>query len=169
MTRENGPDLPPADPEEVARAIVLRRLTAAPRTRSELQRSLRERNVPDEVGQRVLDRFTEVGLIDDAQYAAAFTESRRQRSGWSRRAIAAKLHDRGVPRDVIAEALAAVDGDDELQTARDLAARRWERTRTLAPEVRRRRIAAMLARRGYSGSVVSSVLLDLESEEPDVG
>ncbi len=166
--REKQSDAPPADPEEVARAIVLRRLTASPRTRAELERSLRERNVPDDVGERVLDRFTEVGLIDDAQYAAAFTESRRQRSGWSRRAIAAKLRERGVPRDLILEALTDVGGDDEMHTARDLAGRRWERSGTLAPEVRRRRMAAMLARRGYSASVVSTVLAELESGEPNV-
>lgn len=165
---EHQTETPPADPEEVARAIVLRRLTASPRTRAELERSLRERNVPDDVRERVLDRFTEVGLIDDAQYAAAFTESRRQRSGWSRRAIEAKLRERGVPRDVITEALVDVGGDDELRTARELASRRWERSGALAPEVRRRRMAAMLARRGYSATVVATVLTELGSGEPDV-
>ncbi len=154
--------VPPADPEAVARAVVLRRLTLAPRTRAELQRSLRDRLVPDDVAATVLDRFTELGLIDDVQYAESFTESRRRRGGWSRRAIAAKLSQRGVPRDVATEALAQVSGDDELQTALDLARRRWSRSPGIDPAVRRRRMAGMLARRGYSASIVSHVLTELE-------
>lgn len=157
--------LPPADPEALARSIVLRRLTLAPRTRAELQRSLRDRLVPDEVAVMVLDRFTELGLINDVQYAEAFTESRRRRGGWSRRAIAAKLSERGVPRDIADGALEQVNAEDELDTALDLARRRWARGTGLDRQVRRRRMAAMLARRGYSSSVVGTVLAELEQAD----
>lgn len=158
----------PADPESVARAIVLRRLTLAPRTRAELERSLRDRLVPDEVAETVLDRFTDVGLIDDTQYAVSFTDSRRRRGGWSRRAIAAKLAQRGVPRDIAEEALSQVNADDELTTALDLARRRWPRTAGLDQHVRRRRMAAMLARRGYSSGTVSTVLQDLAGSDAEL-
>jgi regulatory protein len=160
--------VPPADPEAVARSVVLRRLTAAPRTRAELQRSLRDRFVPDDVAATVLDRFTELGLINDVQYAESFTESRRLRGGWSRRAIAAKLSQRGVPRDIATDALAQVSGDDELHTALDLARRRWSRGGDIAPAVKRRRLAAMLARRGYSASVVGQVLARVDGGDEDV-
>lgn len=146
----------------MARAIVLRRLTLAPRTRAELQRSLREKNVSDEVAVAVLDRFTDVGLIDDRQYAQAFTDSRRRRQGWSRRAIAAKLAERGVAREVVEEALRDVGAEDELQTARQIARGRWERSAGLDRVVRRRRLAALLTRRGYSSGVVGAVLSELD-------
>lgn len=158
---EGAADDVPADAGQVARAIVLRRLTMAPRTRAELRRTLQQRQVPDEVAERVLDRFSEVGLVDDVQYAATFTESRRHRSGWSRRAITAKLSERGVPRDVIAEAVERMDPDDELHNARALAHTKWPRTEGLDDVVRRRRMAGLLARRGYSGSVVAKVLQEL--------
>lgn len=155
--------LPPADPEAVARAIVLRRLTVAPRTRAELAKSLQDKLVPTDVAQSVLDRFTELGLIDDVEYAASFTESRRSRQGWSRRAIAAKLREKGVPREIADEALETVGGDDELRTALDLGRRRWERMAGLDREVRRRRLSGMLARRGYSYGVVSAVLAEVDA------
>ena len=159
--------VPPADPEAVARTIILRRLTLAPRTRAELERTLRERNVPDEVSVRMLDRFTELGLIDDTAYASMFTESRRQRDGWSRRAIAAKLRERGVPREVAEDALSGIDSDEEFATALSLGRRRWDRTAGLDPAVRQRRLAGMLARRGYSYGTVSRVLTQLGDAHDD--
>lgn len=109
----------------------------------------------------MLDRFTELGLIDDAAYATMFAESRRQRDGWSRRAIAAKLSERGVPRDVAEQAIEAIDADDEFDTALSLGRRRWDRSSGLDPLVRRRRLAGVLARRGYSHGTVSRVLQQL--------
>ncbi len=154
--------VPPADPESLARAIVLRRLTLAPRTRAELEKALRDRLVPDDVAHGVLDRFTDLGLIDDVEYAAAFTESRRLRQGWSRRAIAAKLRERGVPREIADEALDTVGAEDELHTALDLGRRRWARTAGLERDVRRRRLSGMLARRGYSYGVVAAVMAEVD-------
>ncbi|MFN8126139.1 MAG: regulatory protein RecX [Candidatus Nanopelagicales bacterium] len=153
------------DPEALARTIVLRRLTGSARTRAELEKALAAKSVPAEVAEAVLDRFTELGLIDDAEYAAAFTESRRHRGGWSRRAMQAKLRERGVPRDLVTEAMATVDADDERASALALARRRWNTSVPL--EVRRRRLTAMLARRGYSHDIVHSVLRAVEAESPD--
>lgn len=155
---------PDADPVAVARAIVLRKLTMAPRTRAELTTALARRNVPADAAEAVLDRFTEVGLIDDSQLAATFTESRREREGWSRRAIAAKLRDKGVERDVIDEALGQVSAEDEERTALDLARRRYPRLAGLDADVRRRRLAGLLARRGYSSSVVMATISAVEAE-----
>ena len=87
----------PADPEQVARTILLRRLEAAPRTRAELATTLRERNVPDEVALRVLDRFEEVGLIDDRVFARMWVESRQRGRNLSGRALRSELRRKGVP------------------------------------------------------------------------
>jgi len=57
------------DPEETARQICLRMLATAPKTRAQLAGALRRRGVPDDAATAVLDRFAEVGLIDDAGLA----------------------------------------------------------------------------------------------------
>ena len=72
---------------------------------------LARRGVPDEVAERVLDRFGEVDLIDDAAYARAWVESRHSGRGLARRALAYELRQRGVADADAAEALEAVDAE----------------------------------------------------------
>ena len=75
------PEDDPGDPEAVAKAICLRLLTAAPRPRAGLTQALQRRGIPPEVIEAVLDRFTEVGLVDDQAYAEAFVASRHRDRG----------------------------------------------------------------------------------------
>ena len=91
-----GPDENPdreADPREVARAIALRQLTMAPRTRKQLAEKLAAKEVPAEVALEVLDRFEEVGLVDDKAFAQGWVHSRS--SGRGRRALAQELRTQG--------------------------------------------------------------------------
>lgn len=137
------------DAAAVARTIILRQLTAAPRSRAQLEQALARRSVPDEVAERVLDRLEEVGLVDDASYAESFVRSRRADRGLARRALAVELRARGVAPEVAEEALAGIDADDERASAHGLVRRRAPATRGLDPVRRRRRLVAMLARKGY--------------------
>jgi regulatory protein len=165
----SGADLTPeADPESVARAIVLRRLTAAPRTRAQLADDLLERSVPAEVADRVLDRFTEVGLVDDAAYAQAWVRSRQAGRGLARAALRRELRDRGVPEAVVDEAVGEVSADEEQRSAADLVARRLPSTRGLPGERRTNRLLGMLLRRGYPSGLAIAVVreaLTAESQE----
>src|ERR1700744_4712579 len=62
---------PGRDPEAKARQICLRLLTIAPKTRAQLSQAMRRGGVPAETAEAVLDRFTDVGLIDDAAFGRA--------------------------------------------------------------------------------------------------
>ncbi|HZM66493.1 MAG TPA: regulatory protein RecX, partial [Nakamurella sp.] len=72
------PEDAPGDPEAVAKAICLRLLTGAARPRAALETALRRRGIPDDVADRVLTRFVEVGLIDDKAYAEAFVAAKHR-------------------------------------------------------------------------------------------
>lgn len=162
---------PPADPETVAREICLRLLTAAPRTRAQLADALRRKNVPDEVAERVLGRFTDVGLIDDVAFSQAWVQSRHLGRGLARRALAAELRQRGVADETVSTAVEALDSDQEETTARELIARRLPGTRGLDPAKRMRRLVGVLARKGYSPElayrVVREALAEAGEAEPD--
>jgi len=95
----------PADPEAVARQVCLQMLTAAPRTRAQLASALARRGVPQDAADAVLDRFTDVKLIDDAMFARAWVDSRHYGRGLSRRALAAELRQRGVAAPEIQSAV----------------------------------------------------------------
>lgn len=157
------------DPESVARAVALRLLTAAPRSRAQLDQALARRGVPPEVAERVLDRFAEVNLVDDAAYAEMLVRTRQAERGLARRALAHELRARGIDPEVAEAALAGVAPEDEEATARDLVRRRARATDGLDPERRRRRLAAMLARKGYSPGVARRVVEEVlgEGVDPD--
>lgn len=170
---EDGPEAQDAEPdhESVARSVALRLLTGAPKSRHQLAEAMAKRDVPEEVADRVLDRFTEVGLVDDAAYAEILVRSRHTERGLSRRALAQELRRRGVDDETAQEALEQVDDADEEQAARALARKKLRATRGLDRETRLRRAYGALGRRGYGGSLVSRVVreeLDAEgADEPD--
>ncbi|HEY0118198.1 MAG TPA: regulatory protein RecX [Cellulomonas sp.] len=152
-----GVDAEP-DQEQVARNIVLRLLTGAPRSRAQLAEALAKRDVPVELATRILDRFTEVGLIDDAEYADMLVRSRHVERGLSRRALAVELRRRGIDDSTAADALAQVGDDDEVEAARQLVQRRLASTRGLDPQTRTRRTLAALGRRGYPPGLVARLV-----------
>ncbi|TDH47955.1 recombination regulator RecX [Mycobacterium eburneum] len=146
--------------EEQARALCLRLLTARARTRAELEAQLTKRGYPDEVSNRVLDRLAAVGLIDDADFAEQWVRSRREHAGKGKRALAAELRTKGVDDEVIAAALDDLDADAERDRAEQLVRAKLRREKLDdSDDLRvRRRLVAMLARRGYSQSMAYAVV-----------
>lgn len=163
---------PDADPESVARTICLRLLTAAPKSRGQLAEALHRRNVPPAAAEAVLDRLTAVGLIDDEAFAAAWVQSRHRGRGLARRALAAELRQRGVEAQAVTEAVQGLDADQERQTARDLVRRRLAASANLPTSTRVRRLAGLLARKGYpagmAGQVIREALAAEDPQAPDV-
>lgn len=148
----------------MARTILLRRLEAAPRTRAQLEATLRERDVPDDVAVRVLDRFEEVGLIDDRLFAQMWVDSRQAGRLLSRRALSAELRRRGVADDLVREAVASVSTDDELEAARAIARRKARAVVGLPRATQVRRLSGALARRGYGPGITAQVVREVLDE-----
>ncbi len=152
----------------MARTIVLNKLTAQARTRAELEQVLAKKLVPAEVARTVLDRFEQVGLVDDAAFARGWAESRQRSRGLSRRAIAQELRRKGVPDDLAGPVLDEIDPADEEQAARELVRRRLRSMGSLDGPTRRRRLAGMLARKGYPGDLTFRVVAEELEDAFDV-
>jgi regulatory protein len=150
----------------VAREIALRQLSVRDRTRHELEQALAKKNVPPEAAEQVLDRLTEVGLINDSAFAQAWfdNQQRRQRST---RALRHELRTKGVDAEVVSQASAGVADDVDLSVARALVAKRLPSLQRVPHELRHRRLAGQLARRGFSSGVVSAVLRELPRDDTD--
>lgn len=148
--------------DEQARALCLRLLTARARTRAELAGQLTKRGYPDDVGERVLDRLADVGLIDDRDFAEQWVRSRRVHAGKGKRALISELRTKGVDAEVIDAALADVDPEAERTRAEQLIVDRLRREKLTddpADDVKlARRLVGMLARRGYSQSMAFDVV-----------
>ena len=168
---------PEADPESVARKILLDQLTGRARTRSELATKLAQRQVPEDIATRLLDRFEEVGLVDDAAFAREWVEQRQTGRGLARRALAQELRRKGIDDGVVRETLDEVDPDDEVEAARMLVRAKLRSVRSLEHDKAVRRLVGMLARKGHSGSVAFRVVKeelaalghDSESEWDETG
>jgi regulatory protein len=128
----------------------------APRSRAQLAEKMAAKDVPADIAVEVLDRFEEVGLVDDRAFAAGYVHSRS--SGRGRRALAQELRRKGVDDETAAQALEAVDHDTQTAAARDLVRRKLRSTAGLDRAVRERRLFGMLARRGFPTDVVLRVV-----------
>lgn len=160
-----------ADPVDVARQICLHQLEFAPRTRAELAAVLRKKGVTDDVAEQVLGRFTEVGMIDDALFAQMWVASRHRGKGLAGRALSQELRRKGVDDSSIADAVAALDPAQEAATARALVDRKLRPTAGLPTDARVRRLAGMLARKGYPAGLAFRVVkeaLAAEGEEAEL-
>lgn len=144
---------PEADPESVARKILLDQLTGRARSRSDLAAKLAQRNVPDDLALRLLDRFEEVGLVDDAAFARDWVAERQAVRGLARRALAQELRKKGIDDAVAREALDEVDPEAEVEAARMLVRRKLRSMRGLEEQVAVRRLVGLLARKGYDSGV----------------
>ena len=152
-----GPD---ADPESVARTILLDQLTGRARSRRELADKLAAKNVPGDVATRLLDRFEEVGLIDDEAFARAWISSRQPGKGLARRALAQELRRKGIDDEVARTALDEIDPADEEEAARVLVRKKLRTLQRADDLTATRRLVAMLARKGYGSGLAFAVVKD---------
>jgi regulatory protein len=151
--------------EQRAKNVLLFQLSRSMKTRYQLANILKKREIPEEIANAVLDRFTEAQLIDDAAFARAFVNSRIAISGKSRSVISRELKQKGVSVEDAQEALSSIDQESEDKTAYSVAKKRYQQLSSLAPEVRKRRLMGFLMRRGFSGALASRILRDLEQSE----
>jgi regulatory protein len=156
------------DPETRARQICLRLLTAEPRTRAQLAQALHRGGVPAEAAESVLSRFADAGLINDAAFARAWVESRHHSRGLSRRSLSAELKRRGVDGEEIREAVDALDPEQEVATARRLVEQKMASTRGQPPQARARRVASLLARKGYPPGLTFRLIREAMQQEGPV-
>jgi regulatory protein len=152
-----GPD---ADPESVARKILLDQLTGQARSRQELAAKLAAKNVPTDIAARLLDRFEEVGLVDDEAFARSWIASRQPGKGLARRALAQELRRKGVDDEVARDALDEIDPVDEEAAARALVRKKLRSLSRVDEATATRRLVGMLARKGYGSGMSFAVVKD---------
>ncbi|MGZ8179876.1 regulatory protein RecX [Williamsia sp. SKLECPSW1] len=149
----------------------LRPLGVRARSCSEMRTRLLDKDFPPAEVERTLTRLTATGLLDDADFARQWVESRHRNNGRGRIALRDELRTKGVDPAVAENALSLVDDDDERARAKELLARKVGSLSAadVADRADRdrhtRRLVAMLARRGYPATIafdlVRAALADL--------
>ncbi|MGB3684344.1 MAG: regulatory protein RecX [Ornithinimicrobium sp.] len=150
-----------------ARQIALRQLAMGPRSRYQLTEKMTARGCQPRDIASVLDRMTEVGLVDDAAYADMFVRAKREGPGLATSALRHELRKKGVPEDIAELAVTPASGDDERARAQELVQVRLRRMVGLDREVQMRRLAGFLARKGYPPGVALSVVREAVDALPE--
>ncbi|SDX30413.1 regulatory protein [Saccharopolyspora shandongensis] len=148
----------PDDPEQLARDMVYRLLAARARSRSELRQALLRKEIDEEVADAVLQKFVDAGLVDDASFAEEWVHSRQRHQGLGRKALGFELRRKGVDEHLVEAALSTVDGDAEVERARELVQRKLRTMANLDHAAKLRRLVGMLARKGYSEGLAFRVV-----------
>lgn len=152
---------------EVARKIALDQLATRQRSEHELRATMARRNVPADIIDELLERFTEVGLIDDEAFASSLATTRATVGQRGRYRIRQELAAKGIDREVAEAAVSDIDPEDEMEAALALAVKRARSLAALEPHVARRRLAGVLARRGFPSGVVSAAVAKALDEDAE--
>lgn len=145
--------------EAYQRALSL--LSRRPRSELELRQYFKRRGIDSEIGDTVLQRLRERGLVDDEAFARAWVENRtafRPRGPW---ALRAELRKKGVANETIDAALEGFDQEQAAYKAASKVARRWSE---LSAEDFRSRLDAHLARRGFDYQILPRVITRVQRE-----
>ena len=151
-----------ADPYSIAYTIALNALVARAKSKGELLAHLKKRGIEDDVAQATIFKLTDNGLINDTEFAKAWTQSRHNAKNLSKRIIAGELRTRGVDQLAIDEALDEIDDESEYRTAFSLAMKKYATMSRLEPDVQVRRIQSLLQRKGFGFSTIGRVIRELD-------
>jgi regulatory protein len=138
-------------------------LATRPRSVGETRRRLRHLGYPHALVDQVLERFAEIGYLDDEAFAKAWVESRDRARPRGETALRRELAQKGVAREVVDEVLgerhdAAEGGDPNLAAATALLERkRAALMREPDPRKRRQKAYALLARSGFDSETCRAV------------
>ena len=151
-----------------AREKALYLLSMRDPSRGELEQKLRQ-TAGAQAAEETAARMEELGLINDLDYGRRYAADAVNLRGWPRRRIAMELQKKGVPAEVIEEALADITEETEIETACRLLEGPYRGK--LRDRKERDKVKAALQRRGFSYEVirqaVSRVLEALSETEPE--
>lgn len=142
-----------------AKNTAYRYLTIRPRSRKELADKLQDKEFSDQIIAAVLEHVARLGYLDDGKFAAQWAASRIRSRGFGRRRLEQELRLKGIGRDIIKETLNTLfEEAPEAATARKEAEKKLRTLTRFEPEVRRRRLAGFLERRGFSSDIIRTIL-----------
>jgi len=150
-----------ADPVEFARNVALNSLSSRAKSRRELELQLERRGVEVDCAKLVLDRLMAVGLVNDLEFARAWSRSRQSSKGISRRLLARELNAKGIDRDIAENVLAEISPEDEYEAARTIAEKKARSIAQLPREIQVRRVFDLLTRRGFPPAVSASIVREV--------
>ena len=143
----SSPATAPGDQLQRAVELAYRYLNPRDRTEAEVRRRLEQAEFTTAVIEEALETLGDQGVLSDRRFASLFIEDKRNLERWGNDRITRALTQRGIDRELIADALADDTTQDELERAVELLRERFPNP----PQDRRERDRAfgVMLRKGY--------------------
>jgi regulatory protein len=155
--------------ETTVRSAALHLLSAKAYTTAELRRKLIRKGFEASEIEATLSDFREKGYLNDLEYAARFTETRRKHAYFSKRMIAEQLKSKGVKPGIVSDVLDKNHSEqDEYCLAAEVAKRKimqWSAGNRKETDQIRKRLYGFLHRRGFTSQIIFKVMRDFISTE----
>ena len=133
---------------------LLRKLHTHDMSVYEVMTWLRSKDAAEGDAAELVAKFERLNYLNDERLARELVSRLSERKGKSKSVIARELRQRGISSSAVDEALEAIDDDDELSKATELALQRVRQFSKLDDATAERRLVGFLSRRGYSGQTV---------------
>ncbi|NHW35304.1 RecX family transcriptional regulator [Paenibacillus aceris] len=114
----------------------------------------------------VIDKLASQNYLNDEEFAKMWTDSRIISQKKGRNLVRQELQQKGIRKELVKHAMDNINPEDEIAGAMKLAQTKWKQTSGETFE-KKRKTAAFLMRRGYTGAVVTKVLSQLSSESSE--
>lgn len=142
-----------------AASLALSYASYQPRTEHEVLCRLQREKIAPDAAEAAVAKLRREGWLDDASYAKRYGED-KLRKGWSLRHIAGGLRQKGIDAARIRETLSSFHQDEESETLRRLAQKKYGR-RDLSDSKEFERTVQALCRRGFPLEAVLRVLKEM--------
>lgn len=144
----------------------LRVIGRRPYSSSELKRKLKETGYEPPVIEWVIEKLASQNYLNDEEFAKMWTDSRIISQKKGRNLVRQELQQKGIHKELVKHAIENINPEDEIAGAMKLAQTKWKQTSGETFD-KRRKTAAFLMRRGFTGAVVTKVLSQLSSESSE--
>ena len=127
-------------------------------SRRDISTKLMNKGAMADEAREVVDRLVSEGFIDDARYARAFVADKFRFERWGRVKISYMLHLKGLPDDVVDEALHQIDDTQYVETLKDLLEAKLRTLWAATPFALRQKVARTAISRGFEPDLVFQVM-----------
>lgn len=146
-----------------AKKTAMNMLAMRDHSSDELRKKLLKRDLMPEAIDVLIEKLQNSRLLNDEEFAHRFARAQRENRKLSRSVLKRELSKKGISPELAADAVADIDGEEEL--AREVAEKKAASTRRLEYAVRERRILGMLARRGFPSAICIKVTREVLADD----
>lgn len=148
-----------------AHQSLMRLCSRAEKSTGDAYRLMRTWGVPESKQQEVVNRLVAQRFIDNRRYAEAYAREKSQLAGWGARKIAMQLRAKGVEREIIAETIASLDTDAQIDKLHEKLRRKLRTTKAANSYELRGKLLRYALGLGYDYEQTTAALDKIVAEE----